>query len=228
LKLKACIFDLDGTLLDSMPVWRNLGINYLKSQNIVPPENIKEILKPLSLLQAAQYFRKELGIGYTDNEIITQINRMLEHQYFYNIKEKPGVIEFLEKLKASGVKICVATATDKYLVEAALKRLNILSYFEFIITCTCVGVGKNSPVIYQEALKKLGSRIDETIVFEDALYAIETAKKAGFIVAGIYDASAQNDTLKIKEICDYYIYHTNDLVEMELWNYEKSINNSRL
>ena len=204
MKLKACIFDLDGTLLDSMHVWDNLGANYLKSLNIIPPEDIREILKPMSILQATQYLRKEFGITYTDDEIITQLTHILEQAYFYNIKLKAGVIEFLEKLKTQGVKMCIATATEKYLVEAAVKRLKIFDYFEFITTCTCVGTGKDNPIIYQKSLKKLGAKLDEAIVFEDALYAIETAKKAGFTVVGIYDPSAGSDSEKIKKICDYY------------------------
>ncbi len=204
-KLKAGIFDLDGTILNSMPVWVNLGADYLKSRNIVPPQNLRDILKPLSLAQAAEYFQREFGITDTISEIITQINTMLEHAYFYAVEEKPGVVNFLEDLKASDVKMCIATATDKCLVEAALKRLNIIDYFDFIITCQCVGAGKDRPDIYLEALKKLGTKIHETIIFEDALYAVETAKKAGFIVAGVYDPSAQTDMEKIKELCDYYI-----------------------
>ena len=205
INFKAGIFDLDGTILNSMPVWDNLGADYLKSYNIEPPMNLREILKPMSLAQAAEYFRKEFGITETSSEIVNQANKMLEYAYFNTIEEKPGVYGFLENLKASDIKMCIATATDKYLVEAALKRLNLIGYFDFIITCKCVGAGKDSPVIYLEALKKLGTDIYETIIFEDSLHAIKTAKNAGFIVAGVYDPSAQEDLEEIKKICDYFI-----------------------
>ena len=222
IKFKAGIFDLDGTILDSMPVWLNLGADYLKSRNIEPPQNLREILKPMSLAQAAEYFRKKFGITETDSEIIDQVNKMLEHAYFNTVKEKPGIIKFLENLRAAGVKMCIATATDKYLVEAALKRLKLTDYFDFIITSKCVGAGKDSPVIYFEALKKLGAKIHEAIVFEDALHAIETAKKAGFIVAGVYDLSAQEDLEEIKNLCDYFIEDFNQLTLDDLGVYGNS------
>jgi beta-phosphoglucomutase-like phosphatase (HAD superfamily) len=101
--------------------------------------------------------------------------------------------------------MCVATATDIRLAEAALKRLDIIDYFEDIITCGETGMGKDNPEFFLNALKVIATPISETVVFEDALYAIRSAKSAGFLVAGIYDESSSDDADEIKSLVDFYL-----------------------
>lgn len=202
--IKGAIFDLDGTLLDSMSIWEDVGEKYLLSCGIIPFENIGEVLKTMSLFQAAEYFQKEYKIKQTTEEIIQGIDKMVEKFYKEEAKLKPGVKEFLEKLFQKGVKMCVATASEKELVEAALVRCEVRNYFVDILTCSQVGCGKDQPVIYEEALKILGTQKSETLVFEDAIHAITTAKQAGFTVAGVYEAS-EKDQGKVREAADYYI-----------------------
>lgn len=206
MKLKGAIFDLDGTLLDSMPVWDDICYLYLKSHGITPANDLREQMKTRSLLQCAQFFREEYNLAFTEELIMEQVNRMLEDQYMNHITVKPHVPEFLQVLRESGVKACIATATDRYLVEAALKRLKLDHYFSFIITCGEVGCGKDQGIIFQKALQQLGTAQEETVVFEDALHAIKSAKEAGFLVIGVYDLSAQKDLMEIKEIADRFIY----------------------
>jgi len=205
MKMKGAIFDLDGTLLDSMPVWENIGEDYLRGKGQTPSPNLRETLKPMSLLQVAQHFRSDYHISDSEEEIRAQINAMLESAYYHTVPLKATVNPFLQELKTRGVKMCVATATDRHLVEAALERLGVATYFCGIITCYEAGAGKDRPDAFHQALALLETDSNETVVFEDALHAIQTAKLAGFWVAGVYDHSAQMDQAKIVSTVDWYL-----------------------
>jgi HAD superfamily hydrolase (TIGR01509 family) len=188
--IRGVIFDLDGTLLDSMHVWKDVGERFLKKRGIVSSINLYEEFKTMSLLQAAQYVKKEFNLKDSEQELMDEINRFVEEGYFYEVQLKAHAKDFLKSLHKKGYKMCIATATDRYMVQAALDRLGIRRYFSFITTCTEVGAGKDSPAIYEHALKKLGLLKSETVVFEDALHAIQTAVNAGFYVIGVVDAFA--------------------------------------
>lgn len=205
MKIEGAIFDLDGTLLDSMFIWDTIGEDYLISRGIKPHENLNETFKSMSLLQAAEYYQSEYGLTDSTDEIMKGVNKMIEHFYIDEVLPKDGVKDFLEYLDKSNVKMCIATATDKHLVEAALKQNQMLGYFSKIFTCTSVGFGKDNPKIYLEALKHLKTDKEATLVFEDALYAVNTAKKAGFTVVGVYDKSEQRNEKAIREKSDVYI-----------------------
>ena len=203
--IQGAIFDLDGTLLDSMHIWSEIGLKFLQNEGITPPPGASEEFVKLSLVQAAEYYIKHYAPDKTVVDIVKSINALVEDFYFKQVLLKAGVIEFLEYLKKKNVKMCVATATDKYMVEKALERNGIREYFSEIFTCTTVGAGKDTPVIYDKALKHLGTDKNNTFVFEDALYAIETAHKAGYKIVGINDVSEPADPEKVKEFCSVYI-----------------------
>lgn len=202
--LKGAIFDLDGTILDSMFLWDTIGEEYLRSLGKEPKENLKETFQTFSLFQTAEYYIEHYGVTLSVAEIINDVNQMVEHYYKDIILLKPGIKGFLEELRAKDVKMCVATVTDKHLAEAALKRLGILNYFSNIVTCAEVGCSKGQPNIYREAQKHLGTSKSETIVFEDAYYALKTARKDGFVTAGVFDVHEDNQK-ELKEKADVYI-----------------------
>lgn len=205
MKIAGAIFDLDGTLLDSMPIWESLGETYLKDKGIEPKEGLREVLRPMSLVQSAEYFRSNYGVRESVEEICGDINHLIQDYYFDTVKPKPGVMDFLEHLKMKQIKMCVATATDRFLVDAALKRNKMDSYFDRIFTCSEAGYGKDRPDIYLQALDFLGTMKEKTMIFEDALYAARTAKDAGFPVGAVYDSSAASQQAEIKRLADIYI-----------------------
>ena len=225
LKRKGAIFDADGTLLDSMSVWDTLGEKYLRKKGIVPEKNIRETIKNMSLPQAAVYFQTAYGITDAEDKIIEDINGIAASFYINEVKLKEGVKTVLDKLKQKNVKMCVATATDKGLIEKALERNGIRDYFEAVLTCTDVGAGKDEPVIFRKAGQLLGTAKEDTIVIEDALYAVKTAKEDGFLVAAVYDPSAEKEEPEIREISDFYFRSFN---EMESYLNEKSSYDSGL
>lgn len=203
--IEGAIFDLDGTILDSMFIWNEIGYKFLENKNIQVPPGTDEEFTKMSLQQAAEYYIEHFDNTATIEGIINDINKLVESFYFNEVVKKKGIEEFLEFLKNKGVKMCVATATDKYMVEKALERNGILHYFSEIFTCNGVGAGKDTPVIYEKSLQHLGTSKENTYVFEDALYAIETANKAGFHVVGIKDVSEKADPDTIKNLCDVFI-----------------------
>lgn len=202
--LKGAIFDLDGTILDSMSIWDTIGEDYLRSLGIEPKENLKETFKTFTLKQAAEYYRKNYGVTLSVSGIIDGVNKMVERYYTETVPLKSGVKVFLEKLKANDVKMCIATVTDRQLVEAALDRLGVRDYFSEIFTCASVGHSKEEPHIYREAQKHLGTAKNETVVFEDALHALKTAKSDGFITVGVFDIHEENQA-ELKTTADHYI-----------------------
>lgn len=203
--IQGAIFDLDGTILDSMHIWSDIGLLFLKNKGIEAPEGIEDEFVKMSMVQAAEYYIKNIDPTATVMDIVNEVNSLVQGFYFNEVIKKDGAKEFLEFLKNRNVKMCVATATDKHLVEKALERNGIREYFSEIFTCGSVGAGKDSPVIYDVALKHLGTPKENTFVFEDALYAIETANKAGYNILGIKDISEKADPKTVKKLCNYYI-----------------------
>ncbi|MBE7048902.1 MAG: bifunctional hydroxymethylpyrimidine kinase/phosphomethylpyrimidine kinase [Ruminococcaceae bacterium] len=202
--LKGAIFDLDGTLLDSMFIWDTFGEDYLRKLGKEPKENLAETFKIFTLEQAAVYYREHYDVTHSISEIVDDINNMVAEIYRTKVTLKSDVKDFLKRLHASGVKMCVATVTDRPIVEDVLKRLGVLEYFSAIFTCSEVGYDKTTPHIYRKALEYLGTEKNETVVFEDAFHALQTAISDGFKVAAVYDKHELRQK-EIKEISDYYI-----------------------
>ena len=202
--IKGAVFDFDGTLFDSMYVWETIGGDYLRSIGYAPKGDVDSVIQSMSLDQAASYFRSAYGVSLSAAEIRAGVNRMLSHFYRDTVQPKEGAALFLRRLEDSGVKLCIASATDRPLVEAALMRCGMDGYFSEILTCASVGAGKDRPEIFREAAKRLGTEKKETFIFEDALYAIETAKKDGFAVIGVFDRYEKNQTA-VREKADFYL-----------------------
>ena len=203
--IKGGIFDMDGTLLDSMSIWRNIGIDYLLKLGIQPKPDLFDRLRVLSLTEAADYMRVDYRLEKPTEQVMREIDAMIEDFYFNTAPKKDGVVAFLDRLKAQGTRMVIATATDRYLVEAALKRTGLYGYFERIYTCTEVGKGKEHPDIFEQALAHLGTPKESTYIFEDSYYAIVTAKKAGFPVFAVWDRFSAGQNAAIRELSDIYI-----------------------
>jgi len=210
--MKGAIFDLDGTLIDSMRYWADVGEKYLKTKNIKIDQETKKACEVLPIHQSSVFIKNKYKLIETPEEVSDGLYSIIKNNYKVDIPLKNGVLDFLKKLHKAGVKMCIATATDRFMVEYAVKRLDILKYFEFIITCTEVNTSKSeSPLIYKEALKKLGTKKDETVIFEDAPHAVLTAKKADFYVVGVYDDYFKNKKDNIMNTADKFIYSFSEL-----------------
>lgn len=215
--VKGIIFDLDGTLLDSMPAWENVGADLLKSKGIKPPKNLDDIIKTMSFEESALYFIEGCGLDMNLSECLGAVNNMVLEKYKNSIPLKPYAKEFINSLKEKGIKMCIATANDHDLMVHALKRLEILNCFEFVITCSMVGASKREPLIYDTAAKRLNIKKEHLLVFEDCLHCIEVLKKNGYKTIGVYDKANQEDIEKIKQLSDIYIESFKELLDKELF-----------
>ena len=208
--IKGVIFDIDGVLLDSMGIWDDLGARYLKSIGVEPEEGLNEILFSMSMEQGADYLKDHYHLQNTRQEILEGISQMIEDFYFHEVVPKRGARELLEFLKEKGIMMTAATSSPRNHVERALERNGMLGFIEKIFTNTEVGASKHSPEIYYQAAAYLGTEPDETLVFEDSLYALKTAKNAGFVTVGVYDEKGENDQEGVKNTGDHYIKVLNE------------------
>ena len=203
--LKFAIFDMDGTLVDSMSAWFSLSHEYLAEKGVKPPESIYEIVQELSLEETAELFRSKLGITDSVQKIVADMIGAMGKKYRCNVSEKTGAREYLKKLFSAGVRMCVATATEEKLAKECLARLGMLELFEFVLSCENLKTSKCEPEIYYMCAKQFCAEPAEIAVYEDALYAVKTARKAGFYTIGFEDELSKNDKAEIMKISDYYI-----------------------
>ena len=197
-----CIFDMDGTLVDSMHYWKGLGRDYLESLGIHPDERLLWMVKAMTMLEGAAYFMDTFHIPGPPQRIVDEMEAMMEEHYRRDVPLKPGVKAYLERLRERGCRLCVATATNEALSRQCLSRLGVDGLFDFIISCETLGVSKDKPDVYLEAARRLGADPGETAVFEDALYAARTAREAGFYTVAVPEPSYAGDWPELSALAD--------------------------
>ena len=214
--IKGIIFDIDGVLLDSMGIWNDLGARYLRSLDIDPEECLNTILFSMSMEQGADYLKNHYKLKKSIPTILNEIQDMMRNFYYNEVPAKPGASELMEFLKGNGIRMTAATSSPRSHVENALIRNKLLRYIEVIYTTGELGISKHSPDIYDKAAKYMGLKPEEILVIEDSLYALKTAKEAGYKTAGIYDKDGEKDQDGMKEAADLYITELSELINR--WN----------
>lgn len=209
--ISGAIFDLDGTLLDSNGYWDLAPDEYLKTLGKRAAPGLAKTIFTMTLPEAAEYMTREYGLTQAPEEIGEGVNAAMERFYRTVIPLKEGVREALDLLEEKRIPLAIASVTDRPLVECVMRRFGLLDRFKAIVTIADVGVGKQAPDVYLEAARRLGSRPGETLVFEDALHALQTAKKAGFITVGVYDDASKERQEEIRGTADYYLASMKDL-----------------
>lgn len=211
--IKGIIFDLDGTLIDSMNVWCETDRVFLRENGVEnPPEDISERVKKLTVDKSAELFIKEFALECSVEYIIKRIEEIVKHEYFYNIPLKNGIAELLDFLDSKNIPYGVATVTYKSLAEAVLKRHGIYDRLKFLLTVAEFPQGKKTPDMYVKCTEIMGLSPENVLIVEDSLHCIETASCAGFVTAGIYDNFSENDKENIIKISDYYF---NEITEIK-------------
>lgn len=203
--IKGFIFDADGTILDSMDFWDQTVINLIEHTGIIPDDNLTEILTPMSMLEGAEYIKNKYNLNVSIEEIIERENRIVNDFYSNSVKMRDGTKELLQFLNTLNIPMVIASATDRHLIESALKHLKIFDFFAGIFSCSDTGKGKSSPEIYFTASDFIGTKPNETIVAEDSLQALTTAKNAGFKTLALFDSTQRKNWGKLKALSDLHL-----------------------
>ena len=205
-RVSGVILDCDGVILDTMRQWNRLGVDFLHDCGVEPNSDLFERLALMTLEESAPFFHDEYDVKLSVQEIRAALDIRIRSFYTPRPRVKSGVLETLQTLKRGGVKVALATTTPRSLVEAGLTAAKIRPYFDELFSCDDLDIpeGKKSPRIYDKARDYLNSPLEETVVVEDAFYAIQTAKKAGFFVVGFEDKEEYRRKGEIVQTADIY------------------------
>ena len=194
LDFNCAIFDMDGTLLDSMEMWHTASDKYLVSKGKIPEKNLWDKVKWLNMTETVDYLISKYGLSERPEEIQKEILRQIQDEYENNLQLKEGAKELLKTLNENKIPCILATATDRSCVIPCIKRLGIEKYFTAVITCLDLNTSKSKPLIFEKAAALGNSTPENSLVFEDALHALRTAHNAGFKTCAVYDKSDEEKT----------------------------------
>ena len=210
----AAIFDMDGTLLDTMRYWRYTSLEYLLAHQLpVRPEDLARMEWTSSRALVKEIAEREgfdMGSWQT---MVGELEEFMNRHYLHDAKRRENVPELLEKLRGMGKPMCVATGAPRQYARNGLSRLGILKYFEFVTDCYEFGMDKSQPEYFEEVARRLGTKPERCVVFEDALYAMKSAKAAGCRVVAIEDSTARLQRDEIRAIADRYIQNYSELLD---------------
>jgi HAD superfamily hydrolase (TIGR01509 family) len=212
-EFKAAIFDMDGTLLDSMRYWRLGAIEYLLKHQLPVPDEIYQSLFYQSTMRHLKRALEGMNLPFDGEAIWREICERMRRHYLEDISPKPHVREYLEALKGAGVRMCVATASPKDYACAALARHDLHGYFDFITDESGMGCTKKDEAFFHGLTDRLGVPMADCVMFEDALYSIRTAKSAGIRVWAIEEESMRYDRKEIMDLADRYVTGYRELIE---------------
>lgn len=210
MNITGAIFDFDGTLFDSMPIWKGIRYKFFDKLGLKLTKEDEKAFSGLYLKESIALAKERFNLEETYEELLAKFFNYIKERYLTEAEPKNDIIEFLEKLKAKGVKMGIATATGEPALEAVLEKYGMLGYFSAIYSTYTVGASKTEPKVYDVVLEKIGTSKETTWVFEDALYAAKTAKANGYNLIGIFDESEEN-TDELKRLADIYIHNYSEI-----------------
>lgn len=210
--IDGCIFDLDGTLIDSISMWRDIDVRFFSEHNMTCPIDYIDKTGHMSFSEMAVFTKKEYGFEESVEEIKKKWNAWAREAYHETIKAKEGAKEFLKHIKEKGIPLSLATSGTSDLYKPCMIRNGIWEYFDFVLDTNQLNSSKSEPKIFLELAKSMNIRPERTLVFEDLIPNIMTAKKAGFITCGVEEPLDDQDNDELRRITDFYIKEYKDIV----------------
>lgn len=206
------IFDIDGTVLDTMGVWKDITLNFLLNKGITPTLEEMDNYRDMSMEETMLYTKEQFNLSESVEELKDGFEKLSREKYMYEVPAKPYVKEYMEKLKGEGVKIGVATSGYPELWQHALKRLGMLQMIDGFALTSETGVNKSNPDVYLLAAERIGVEPSKCMVFEDIISGIIGAKKGGMMATAIYDELNKSQTEEFKRLADRYIVSWKELL----------------
>ena len=203
---KGAIFDADGTLIDSMPIWEDAGARFLAGLGIKAQENLGEIMFRMSLDEGAAYLKKTYNLDMTEERVKKGILGVINDFYVNQVQPKAGAREFLKELSSRKIPMYIATSSNREHIRAAFERLGMYEYFDGMITCEEAGAGKREPTIFLLAAQRMGLEPGDIFVFEDVIHAVRSAGSAGFVTVGVYDEASASDNEAMRAESSIYLH----------------------
>lgn len=210
--IKACLFDMDGTLLNSMHIWKDIDIEFLARFGHELPPTLQREIEGKSFRETAVYIKDKFQIPLSIEEIMNIWNEMAFQKYSKEIFFKDGAFEFIKMLKEKGIRTAICTSNSRELVNAVAEHLGFMSYFDTVITSCEVGAGKPAPDIYLEAAKRVGAEPEFCLVFEDIVTGLMAGKRAGMKLCAVEDEYSADQKEAKKAMADYYVEDYLDLL----------------
>lgn len=217
MQIRAAIFDMDGTLVDSLGLWdvfwRELGERFAGDAVFHPTEEDEKAMRTMTLDAAMELAHQKYGLGNSGDQLADIVNDIVDDFYRNRVELKPGARELLEHLYAQGTKMCIASGTAMGFIRIALQHCGLEKYFGALFSCADIGKGKDQPDIYLEAQKHLGETAENIWVFEDSLTAIETVQKMGMRTVAVYDRYNFGQE-EMQKIADHYVAEGESLAKL--------------
>ena len=204
--VKGAIFDVDGTLLDSMPIWEDSSARFLAGLGIEAEENLNDIMFRLSLDEGAAYLKNTYRLDMSEEEVKAGVLGVISDFYVNHVQPKAGVQRFLKELSSRGIPMYIATSSNREHIRAAFERLGLYEYFDGMITCEEAGASKREPAIFLLAAQRMGLAPENVYVLEDVIHAIRSAGRAGFVTVGVYDKASAADNEAIRGESSIYLH----------------------
>ena len=210
------LFDFDGTLVDSMPVFVSAMLRILDENNIPYGDDLTKTITPLGLGGTADYYINTMGVPMGKEQLFKLMMEYMLDGYLHTVPVKPHVIPALQKLREQGASLNILTANTHIALDPCLKRLGMWDLFDNVWSCDDFNTSKADPEIYRQAAARLNTTVENVLFFDDNLHACTTAKSAGMMVCGVYDPSSADSEAQIRAVADHYIYNFSELPALNL------------